>query len=286
MRGIAAFTSASTPQRHSIQRNGRRLPGHRAPDLAAGDRRGILQSCQLGGDRPGRPGGSPRRHRVAAAVADDRDPAVGCLVRRDRARPQWQPRSADRDRCPELPGRSGTAPAHPPARRHARSDGCGARRPQGARAARWPRGGARVADAHKALRRARHGFFPARLAEVLERLPEIVSFAEIEEFLDMPLKHYSSGMYLRLAFSVAIHMDPDVLIVDEALSVGDMFFQQRCMRRIQQLKSQGVTIVFVSHDLEAVRSLADRTIWMEHGRIKAQGSPVEVIEQYISNAHG
>jgi hypothetical protein len=89
-------------------------------------------------------------------------------------------------------------------------------------------------------------------------------------------------MFVRLAFAVAIHMDPDILIVDEALSVGDIFFQQRCMRRIQQLKRHGVTILFVSHDIEAVRSLADRTIWMEHGKVHLEGKTDDVVSKYLA----
>ena len=119
-------------------------------------------------------------------------------------------------------------------------------------------------------------------AQTRERIPAIEKFAEIGEFVDRPLKTYSSGMFVRLAFAVAIHMDPDVLIVDEALSVGDIFFQQRCIRRIQQLKHQGVTIVFVSHDLGAVRSLADRTIWMEHGKTVLEGATDEVVSKYLA----
>jgi len=95
------------------------------------------------------------------------------------------------------------------------------------------------------------------------------------------VKTYSSGMFVRLAFAVAIHMDPDILIVDEALSVGDIFFQQRCIRRIQQLKHQGVTILFVSHDLDAVRSLADRTVWMSHGQVQLEGKTDEVVAKYL-----
>jgi ABC-type polysaccharide/polyol phosphate transport system ATPase subunit len=119
-------------------------------------------------------------------------------------------------------------------------------------------------------------------AETRQRIPLIEKFAEIGEFVDRPVKTYSSGMFVRLAFAVAIHMDPDILIVDEALSVGDIFFQQRCIRRIQQLKQQGVTILFVSHDLEAVRSLADRTIWMDHGRVHLEGKTDEVVSKYLA----
>ncbi|HLH30091.1 MAG TPA: Wzt carbohydrate-binding domain-containing protein, partial [Terriglobia bacterium] len=119
-------------------------------------------------------------------------------------------------------------------------------------------------------------------AQTRERIPSIEKFAEIGEFVDRPVKTYSSGMFVRLAFAVAIHMDPDILIVDEALSVGDIFFQQRCIRRIQELKRQGVTILFVSHDLSAVRSLADRTIWMVHGRMHLEGKTDEVAAKYLA----
>lgn len=118
--------------------------------------------------------------------------------------------------------------------------------------------------------------------EARERTPLIERFADIGDFVDRPVKMYSSGMFVRLAFSVAIHLDPDVLIVDEALSVGDIFFQQRCIRKIQQLKHKGVTIVFVSHDLEAVRTLADRTIWMDHGRVNLEGRTDDVVSRYLA----
>ena len=119
-------------------------------------------------------------------------------------------------------------------------------------------------------------------AETRERIPSIEKFAEIGEFVGRPVKTYSSGMFVRLAFAVAIHMDPDILIVDEALAVGDIFFQQRCMRRIQQLKHEGVTIIFVAHDLEAVRSLADRAIWMDHGRVHEEGKTDNVVSRYLA----
>lgn len=119
-------------------------------------------------------------------------------------------------------------------------------------------------------------------AETRTRMPSIEKFAEIGEFVDLPVKTYSTGMFVRLAFAVAIHMDPDILVIDEALSVGDFYFQQRCMRRIQQLKSQGVTIVFVSHDIQAQRSLADRAIWVDHGRVILEGPPDEVASRYTA----
>lgn len=119
-------------------------------------------------------------------------------------------------------------------------------------------------------------------AQTRDRISAIEKFAEVGEFIDRPVKTYSSGMFVRLAFAVAINLDPDILVVDEALSVGDYFFQQRCIRRILQMKNQGVTIVFVSHDLEAVRTLADRTIWMEQGSVKLEGKTDEVIAKYLA----
>ena len=119
-------------------------------------------------------------------------------------------------------------------------------------------------------------------AQTRERIPSIEEFAEIGEFVDRPVKTYSSGIFVRLAFAVAFHMDPDILIVDEALSVADIFFKRRCMRRIQEMKKQGVTILFVSHDLEAVRSLADRTIWMDHGHVHLEGKTDDVATKYLA----
>src|SRR5262249_7628623 len=101
-------------------------------------------------------------------------------------------------------------------------------------------------------------------------------------FVDRPVKTYSSGMFVRLAFAEAIHMNPDVLVIDEALSVGDFFFQQRCIRRILEMKQRGVTIVFVSHDIESIRSIADRAIWMDHGRIHLEGDPRDVTAEYVA----
>lgn len=119
-------------------------------------------------------------------------------------------------------------------------------------------------------------------AETVRRLPEIERFAEIGSFIDQPVKTYSSGMYVRLAFAVAIHVDPEILLVDESLSVGDVYFQQRCMRKIRQMKQEGKTILFVSHDMTAVKNLCDAAIWLEHGELKGFGEPDEVVGKYLA----
>lgn len=119
--------------------------------------------------------------------------------------------------------------------------------------------------------------------EIDSRLDEIVTFADIGEFIHQPVKNYSSGMFARLAFAVAINVEPDVLIVDEALSVGDIFFQNKCFRRIEQLKENGVTILYVSHDLASVKEMCDRVLWLEKGNVKMFGDCVEVCNEY-SNA--
>lgn len=101
--------------------------------------------------------------------------------------------------------------------------------------------------------------------EMEERVPEIVEFADIGEFIHQPVKTYSSGMFARLAFAVAINVDPDILIVDEALSVGDLFFQNKCFKKFRELKEKGVTILFVSHDISSVRQMCSRVLWIEKG---------------------
>jgi ABC-type polysaccharide/polyol phosphate transport system ATPase subunit len=118
--------------------------------------------------------------------------------------------------------------------------------------------------------------------EITEKLPDIERFAEIGSFIEQPVKTYSSGMYVRLAFAVSIHVDPEILLVDESLSVGDVYFQQRCMRRIRQMKDEGKTILFVSHDMAAVKNLCDTALWLEHGRILASGAPDEVVSRYLA----
>jgi lipopolysaccharide transport system ATP-binding protein len=121
-------------------------------------------------------------------------------------------------------------------------------------------------------------------AETASRFDAIVAFAEVERFLETPVKHFSSGMYVRLAFAVAAHLEPDVLIVDEALSVGDAAFQAKCLGRMNALaKTQGRTVVFVSHDTKAVLDLCGEAIWLERGRIAARGAPRDVIARYLGD---
>jgi teichoic acid transport system ATP-binding protein len=116
--------------------------------------------------------------------------------------------------------------------------------------------------------------------EIDARLHTIEAFAEIGEYIDRPVRTYSSGMFVRLAFSCAIHVEPEILIVDEALAVGDMQFQLKCIEKMKELKKMGVTILFVSHDTYTVRNFCTRVIWLQEGRIVRDGDPVEIIEEY------
>jgi lipopolysaccharide transport system ATP-binding protein len=115
-----------------------------------------------------------------------------------------------------------------------------------------------------------------------QRFADIQAFAEIGDFIFQPVKTYSSGMVVRLAFAVAIHLDPEILVVDEALSVGDIYFRQRCMRKVHELRSNGITILFVSHSTGDVKAIGDRAIWLEHGRIQAIGKTDLVINKYLA----
>ncbi len=119
-------------------------------------------------------------------------------------------------------------------------------------------------------------------SEVRSRMPEIRRFSGLGEAFDHPAKTYSSGMSLRLGFSAAIHSDPEILLIDEALAVGDAFFQQRCLARMRRLREEGTTIVLVSHDPSAIISLCDRAIWLEHGRVSVDGTPAEVVKRYLA----
>ncbi len=116
--------------------------------------------------------------------------------------------------------------------------------------------------------------------EIHDKLPEILNFADIGEFVKQPVKTYSSGMFVRLAFAVAINTDPEILIVDEALSVGDVFFQAKCYHKFEELKNQGKTIIFVSHDLSSISKYCDRVILLNKGKKLGEGSPKEMIDIY------
>jgi ABC-type polysaccharide/polyol phosphate transport system ATPase subunit len=118
--------------------------------------------------------------------------------------------------------------------------------------------------------------------EIDQKRQKIIDFSELGEFIDEPLKTYSSGMTMRLAFSIAIHADPTCFLVDEALSVGDAYFQQKCMRKIQEFRTGGGSIVFVSHDTNAVMTLCDYAILLDHGKMIAYGIPRNIIDLYIS----
>lgn len=116
--------------------------------------------------------------------------------------------------------------------------------------------------------------------EIEGRLEDIITFSELERFIDGPVKHYSSGMHMRLGFSIAVHLDPDILLIDEVLAVGDAEFQLKCLDRIAQLRWRGVTIVLVSHNLGMIETLCDRAVWLEEGEIRAQGRPLDVLMAY------
>jgi len=119
--------------------------------------------------------------------------------------------------------------------------------------------------------------------EIKRKFDEIVNFAEIEKFLDTPVKRYSSGMYTRLGFAIAAHLDPDILIVDEVLSVGDAPFQQKCLRKLSDLGASGRTVLFVSHDISAVSSLCNKGIYLQNGQVRVNGSIEECVQEYMQN---
>ena len=119
--------------------------------------------------------------------------------------------------------------------------------------------------------------------EIDSKLDTIIKFSELEEFIDSPIRTYSSGMYMRLAFSVAINVEAEILLIDEILSVGDANFQAKCFRKMQELKDSGITIVIVSHDLHTMEKLCNKVIWIESGKIKRSGIPNEVLKEYIEH---
>lgn len=117
--------------------------------------------------------------------------------------------------------------------------------------------------------------------EIESKFDEIVAFSEIEKFLDTPVKHYSSGMYMRLAFAVAAHLEPEVLIVDEVLAVGDVGFQRKCLAKMRDVGQSGRTVLFVSHDMNAITRLCSRVIWMKEGRIHRDGEARQIVGEYL-----
>ncbi|HUJ13390.1 MAG TPA: ABC transporter ATP-binding protein [Thermoanaerobaculia bacterium] len=119
--------------------------------------------------------------------------------------------------------------------------------------------------------------------EIEKRFDRIVDFSGIGEFIDQPVKTYSSGMYVRLGFAVAVHVDPEILLIDEVLAVGDEEFSQKCIAKIQEMKYRGVTLVFVTHQLDQVRNLCDRALWLDHGGGAAIGDPARVVDEYLQS---
>ena len=117
--------------------------------------------------------------------------------------------------------------------------------------------------------------------EIDNRLEQIIEFSELQDYIDNPVRTYSSGMFMRLAFAVAINVDADILLVDEILSVGDQHFQTKCINKMKELKKEGKTMVFVTHSLGSAKELCDRSVWLSNGKIKMDGDTNTVIEKYI-----
>jgi lipopolysaccharide transport system ATP-binding protein len=120
-------------------------------------------------------------------------------------------------------------------------------------------------------------------AEVMEKMNEIIDFSELHDFIDQPIRVYSSGMLARLGFSVVAHLDPEILLIDEILAVGDIEFQRKCIKKMMDFKKRGVTMVFVSHSLGEIERICDRVAWIDNHTIKSMGSPKEVIANYSAS---
>lgn len=118
-------------------------------------------------------------------------------------------------------------------------------------------------------------------AEIERRIDDIIEFSELQQFIDNPIRTYSSGMYMRLAFSVAINVDAEILLIDEILAVGDQHFQEKCFAKLEELKESDKTIVIVTHSLEAVKKICNRAIWIRDGQIEMDGNPKKIIEKYL-----
>ncbi len=122
--------------------------------------------------------------------------------------------------------------------------------------------------------------------EIEKRMNDIISFSELEKFIDTPVRTYSSGMFMRLAFSIAINVDADILLIDEILAVGDQHFQEKCMKKLEELKSSDKTIVIVTHNLDSIKKLCTRAIWLDSGNVKMDGKDGTVIEAYLKSVRG
>jgi lipopolysaccharide transport system ATP-binding protein len=125
-----------------------------------------------------------------------------------------------------------------------------------------------------------------RRREIQRKFDEIVAFSEVDRFIDTPVKRYSSGMYLRLAFAVAAHLEPDILIVDEVLAVGDAAFQRKCLGKMGEVTGEGRTVLLVSHNMSAITSLASTCLWLDKGKVRSIGPPAEAVAAYLSEGHG
>ena len=123
--------------------------------------------------------------------------------------------------------------------------------------------------------------FGLTIKEIDKRLDQIIEFSELQDFIDNPVRTYSSGMYMRLAFSVAINVDADILLIDEILSVGDQHFQEKCFNKMRELKREGKTMVFVTHSMDSVRNLCDRAVWLSNGVVRMDGNTNEVVDEYL-----
>ena len=123
--------------------------------------------------------------------------------------------------------------------------------------------------------------FGLTAADIDSRIDDIIAFSELGDFVEAPVRTYSSGMYMRLAFSVAINVDADILLIDEILAVGDQHFQEKCFNKLEELKKEGKTIVIVSHSMDSVKSLCDRGVWIYEGRIKEDGVVDKVVDDYL-----
>ena len=117
--------------------------------------------------------------------------------------------------------------------------------------------------------------------EIDARLDDIIAFSELGDYIDNPVRTYSSGMYMRLAFSIAINVDAEILLIDEILAVGDQHFQERCYEKMMELKKEGKTMVFVTHSMNAVKKFCDRAVWISNGRVRMDGNTEDVVNEYL-----